>query len=123
MIAGVRLPVLAILLLLPSSAFALTPAEFAGRWSVTWDNSSKNNMTLAVSGERFSGTYTNDAGASCSVTGNFLAAAATAAVAFQIVCPLWDIRMDGRSTADGKSINGSYRAYVDGSGPFSMVKQ
>jgi hypothetical protein len=95
--------------------------DFAGRWTVTWSNASKNAMSLANKSGRFSGTYENDDKDSCSVTGNFLAS--NLHVAIQIVCPNWDIRMQGTVAKDNKTIRGNYQAYVDGVGKFVMTKQ
>jgi len=95
--------------------------DLVGRWSVTWSNTSKNAMSLANKNGRFSGTYENDDKDSCSVTGNFLVS--NQHVALQIVCPKWDIRMQGTASKDSKTIRGSYQAYVDGVGKFVMTKQ
>jgi hypothetical protein len=78
-------------------------------------------MSLANKKGRFSGAYENDDKDSCSVTGNFLAS--NQHLALQIVCPKWDIRMQGTSSKDSKTIRGSYQAYVDGVGKFVMTKQ
>lgn len=78
-------------------------------------------MSLTNKGGRFFGTYENDAKDSCSVTGNLQAE--TRRVAFQIVCPKWDIRMQGLAPPNGKTISGNYQAYVDDAGGFKMVKQ
>lgn len=112
-------------LLLPSFAgFTLAQAgadDLAGRWTVTWSNTSKNALSLANKNGRFSGAYENDDKESCSVTGNFLAS--NQHLALQIVCPKWDIRMQGTASKDSKTIRGSYQAYVDGVGKFVMTKQ
>jgi hypothetical protein len=112
-------------LLLPSFAgFGVAQAgadDLAGRWTVTWSNASTNTLTLSNKSDRFSGTYENDDKDSCTLTGNFLAS--NQHVAFQIVCPKWDIRMQGITSKDGKTIRGSYQAYVDGVGRFVMTKQ
>jgi hypothetical protein len=112
-------------LLLPAfadfSAASAGADDLAGRWSVIWSNTSKNAMTLANKNGRFTGNYENDDKDSCSVTGNFLAS--NQHVAIQIVCPKWDIRMQGTAAKDSKTIRGSYQAYVDGVGKFVMTKQ
>jgi hypothetical protein len=95
--------------------------DLAGRWTVTWSNTSKNAMSLANKNGRLSGTYENDDEESCSVTGNFLAS--NQHLAIQIVCPKWDIRMQGTASKDSKTVRGSYQAYVDGVGKFVMTKQ
>jgi hypothetical protein len=118
------LAVLACLLLPSFAGFGFAEAgadDLAGRWVVTWSNTSKNAMSLANKNGRFSGAYENDDKDSCSVTGNFLAS--NQHVALQIVCPKWDIRMQGTGSKDGKTIRGSYQAYVDGVGKFVMTKQ
>jgi hypothetical protein len=95
--------------------------DLAGSWTVTWSNTSKNEMKLASKNGRFSGSYENDDKESCSLTGNYLAS--NQHVAFQIVCPKWDIRMQGIASKDSKTVRGSYQAYVDGVGKFVMTKQ
>ena len=95
--------------------------DLAGRWAVTWSNISKNNISLANKSGRFSGTYENDDKDSCSVTGNFLAS--NRHVAIQIVCPKWDIRMQGVASKDNRTIRGNYQANVDSTGKFVMTKQ
>ncbi len=112
-------------LLLPSFAgLNLAQAgadDLSGRWTVTWSNTSKNAMSLANKNGRFSGAYENDDKDSCSVTGNFLPS--NQHLALQIVCPKWDIRMQGTAAKDSRTIRGSYQAYVDGAGKFVMTKQ
>jgi len=95
--------------------------DLAGSWTVTWSNTSKNEMKLTSKSGRFSGSYENDDKESCSLTGNYLAS--NQHVAFQIVCPKWDIRMQGIASKDSKTVRGSYQAYVDGVGKFVMTKQ
>jgi hypothetical protein len=104
------------------TGFARASADdLAGKWTVTWSNTAKNPMTLVNKSGRFSGTYENEDKDSCSLTGNFLAS--NQHVAFQIVCPKWDIRMQGIASKDNKTIRGSYQANVDGVGKFVMTKQ
>ena len=103
------------------SGFALASDDLAGRWIVTWSNTSKNAMTLVNKNGRLSGTYENEDKDSCPLTGNFLAS--NQHVALQIVCPKWDIRMQGAASKDSKTIRGSYQANVDGVGKFVMTKQ
>ena len=114
-----------ICLLLPGFAgFGLAQAgadDLVGRWTVTWSNTSKNIMSLANKNGRFSGAYENEDKISCPVTGNFLAS--NQHLALQIVCPKWDIRMQGTASKDSKTIRGSYQANVDGVGKFVMTKQ
>jgi hypothetical protein len=95
--------------------------DLEGSWNVTWSNTSKNEMSLASKNGRLSGTYQNDDKDSCSVTGNFLAS--NQHVAIQIVCPKWDIRLQGTASKDNKTVRGSYQAYVDGVGKFVMTKR
>jgi hypothetical protein len=116
----------ALVSLLLSSFAGFGPAkagadDLAGRWTVTWSNTAKNLMSLANKSGRLSGTYENDDKDSCSVTGNFLAS--NQHVALQIVCPKWDIRMQGSASKDSQTIRGGYQAYVDGVGKFVMTKQ
>jgi hypothetical protein len=104
------------------SAFAQSGADdLAGRWTVAWPNNSKNTMSLTSKNGRFSGSYESDDKESCSVTGNFQIS--NRHLAFQIVCPKWDIRMQGIAAQNGKTISGSYQAYIDGAGQFTMARQ
>jgi hypothetical protein len=95
--------------------------DLVGQWTVTWSNTSKNAMKLANKSGRLSGTYENEDKDSCSLTGNFLPS--NQHVALQIVCPKWDIRMQGVASKDNKTIRGSYQANVDSVGKFVMTKQ
>jgi hypothetical protein len=95
--------------------------DLAGRWTVAWPNNSKNTMLLTSKNGRLSGTYEDDDKDACSVTGNFQVS--NRHLAFQIVCPKWDIRMQGIAAQNGKIISGSYQAFVDGAGQFTMAKQ
>jgi hypothetical protein len=112
-------------LLAPTLAgFGLAQAgadDLAGRWAVIWSNTTKNALSLANKNGRLSGAYENDDKESCSVTGNFLPS--NRHLALQIVCPKWDIRIQGTASKDSKTIRGSYQAYVDGIGKFVMTKQ
>jgi hypothetical protein len=78
-------------------------------------------MSLALTGGRFSGNYINDDDSSCSVSGNFDPTGRR--IALQIVCPNWDIRMEGSASSDGSAVEGTYRAYIDTTGNFVMNKQ
>jgi hypothetical protein len=95
--------------------------DLVGQWTVTWSNTSKNPMTLANKSGRLSGTYENEDNDSCSLTGNFLTS--NQHVALQIVCPKWDIRMQGVASKDNKTIRGSFQANVDSIGKFVMTKR
>jgi hypothetical protein len=44
-------------------------------------------------------------------------------LAFQIVCPKWDMKMQGAASNDGRTIDGNYPAYADGVGKFTMTKR
>jgi hypothetical protein len=110
-----------LVLVLAGGAFAQSEADLSGSWTVEWlSNNSKNPMSLTLTGKRFSGSYTNDAKDSCSVSGNF--DTTSNRLALQIVCPDWDIRMEGSASADGKVIEGTYRAYIDANRQFHDVE-
>ena len=116
--------ILSILFLAVASfdATAATSAGLVGRWNVTWDNTADNNnaVTLSAREDRLSGTYTNDSQQLCPVTGNF--DPNTNLLALQVVCPDWDIRLEGAVSPDGTAVTGRYRAYVNDQGEFSMSK-
>jgi hypothetical protein len=119
-----RLPIWILLCLQGAAGSALAqsgPDALAGRWVVTWNNNSKNPVTLTLTSGRFKGIYENDGKEACSLTGNFQPS--NRRLAFQIVCPRWDIRMQGVASRDARTISGSYQAYVDATGTFTMTKQ
>jgi len=97
-------------------------ADLAGRWIVTWlDNGTKNPMSLTLKDGRFSGTYVNDTKDDCSVSGNLRES--DRRVAFQVVCPKWDMRMQGVVSADYRTIDGTYQAYIDSGAKFTMTRE
>jgi hypothetical protein len=97
-----------------------TAGDLTGRWIIRWENNTKNEnaASLTLHGDRLSGTYINDSKASCSVTGNVR----DQIFSLTIVCPQWDIRMQGHQTADGRNASGKYQAYIDTKGVFTMRK-
>ena len=44
-------------------------------------------------------------------------------VAFQIVGPQWNIRMQGVAAPNGHTISGNYQAYIDSAGTFTMAEE
>ncbi len=118
-----RLPgTLALLVLLPAGpSWARDPAALAGNWLALWPNNTRNSMSLTYTGRGFTGTYVSDDGERCPVGGN--ADPRTANVAFQVQCRSWSVRMEGAVSADGRTITGTYRAYVNASGDFTMVRR
>jgi hypothetical protein len=116
-IAGVVL-----LLAATRGALALTGAELAGNWIVSWQpDNTRNALYLSERNGRLAGTYLNDERASCSVTGNIRSL--DRRISLQIVCPKWDIRMNGVAAPDGRTVTGSYEAYIEVAGKFSMVRR
>jgi len=110
------------LLFLAMTAGQTGAAELAGRWLIRWDDNPKNENALSLSArnDRLTGTYINDSKNSCTVTGNINVR--TQEFALTIVCPAWDIRMHGSGAGDGRSAAGSYQAYVNSRGKFTMRK-
>ncbi len=104
-----------------SAAFS-SAGDLTGQWIVRWQNNPKNEnaMSLALHEGRVSGTYINDDKTSCSVTGNIRAK--TREFSLTIVCPKWDIRMQGTTSANWENASGSYQAYVNNQGKFMMKK-
>jgi hypothetical protein len=96
-------------------------SDLAGQWIVRWQNNPKNEnaLSLAISQGKLSGTYTNDSKDTCKVTGNIRGQ--TRELALTIVCPKWDIRMQGIASADWNSASGNYQAYVDNKGIFEII--
>jgi hypothetical protein len=91
-----------------------------GDWIVQWDNETDNKNVLFLSANegRITGTYFSDSDASCSVTGNLREQ--DRQFSLTIVCPDWDIRMQGTGSADWKNSSGDYQAYVKSQGRFVM---
>ncbi len=113
-----------LLILAVSNSAALSGAgDLTGQWIVRWDNNpnNENAMSLGLHEGRVSGTYINDAKASCTVTGNIQAK--TRDFSLTIVCPKWDIRMQGTISIGWKNASGGYQAYVKSQGDFTMKKR
>jgi hypothetical protein len=106
---------------LESSAASETTV-LAGRWVVRWDGNplNENALSLSFNGLRVSGTYVNDAKEQCTVTGT--ANDKTNEFALTIVCPKWDIRIQGTLAPDSRTASGSYQAYTNAHGLFTMRK-
>jgi hypothetical protein len=111
----------ALIFICGGGAWALSGSDLAGNWTVTWPNNTKNAISLSFSEERFSGTYTNDARQSCTLTGNF--SAASGSLSFHVACPSWEMRMEGQASPDGRTIQGDYKAYANATGSFTMARQ
>jgi hypothetical protein len=110
----------AALFILIVAAGQASAADLARRWIVRWGNDPKNENTLSLTlhDARLSGTYINDSKENCAVTGNIKKQ--TSKFALTIVCPRWDIRMEGSQSDNGKTAGGSYQAYIDSHGDFTM---
>jgi hypothetical protein len=76
-------------------------------------------MSLSYGNGSFSGTYINDSKDSCAVSGNF--DDKTSGLMLMVECPKWEIRMEG-TAASGTMVRGSYRAYGQVHGGFTMTK-
>jgi hypothetical protein len=110
------------LAIFPGSALAQSAQDsIAGDWIAVWSKNNTNPLHLENKGGRLSGTYKNDKPDTCAVTGNF--AALNRHLALTIVCPDWDIRMEGQLSSDGKTVKGAYQAYVDTHGEFTMARR
>lgn len=97
---------------------ALDANELRGGWFVYWPNATKNKISLNYGDGKYSGTYVNDEKANCTITGNF---SGPRSVILHIVCPKWDIRMEGAVTARNE-VEGEYLAYGDSKGRFFMTR-
>ena len=104
-----------------TDAYALNISDLDGRWTVAWPNNTKNTLRLTYSGGGYSGIYVSDDGALCPTTASFKSA--TGAVSFHVVCPTWNVHMNGTVAANGASVSGSYVAHGSSKGSFSMTRQ
>lgn len=97
--------------------------NLSGPWIVQWPNNTRNSMTLNVGDKkvRYFGTFESDDKSTCRVTGSYQAS--NRRVALQITCPNWDARLQGAVSPDGRSVSGSYQAFVDSSGQFTMTRK
>jgi len=112
-------------LIFPGSAFCLHGNQLSGSWTVTWANDAKNQNAMSLTYKdddgSFSGAYINDSKESCPVSGSF--ARTTSHLTLLVKCSTWEIEMEGTASSDAKSVKGSYRAYGDAAGTFTMTKQ
>jgi len=116
----VTFAIILLALIFSGSAFALSASDLDGRWTVTWPNNSRNAIKLTHSGGSVSGIYVSDDGALCPVSVSLVAT--TGSVTFHVVCPKWDIKMNGVASPNGGAVNGSYLAYGNATGQFAMLK-
>ena len=100
------------------TARALDADTLAGAWQVTWENQSRNLLTLKAHGDRLAGSYTSDDGSSCATYGRVTARR----LELHVLCPNWSIDMDGTPAADGKTVAGTYFAYGNSRGQFNMAR-
>lgn len=121
MFLALMIVVFAFMGVLPSqSGEAVT--DFSGKWVVRWlSNDTQNSMSLTQANGKFTGTYTSDNKDLCSVSGEF--APSNSGITLVILCPKWDIQLDGFPTLDGKMIVGKYLAYGSATGGFIMTKE
>jgi hypothetical protein len=96
--------------------------DISGAWTAVWSNNNRNDLVLGYSGgQQLTGTYVNDAKAACAVTGNVLDGVKR--FVLTVRCPHWDLLMEGVVAGDGRTAKGSYRAYGNATGPFTMVRR
>jgi hypothetical protein len=103
-----------VVLCFPLLALSQSIADLNGHWTVVWLRNTayaRNALALTSSGDSLSGTYIDDAGDSCSVSGVFAAAgsAAGSTVTLHVACPNWSIRMQGVVALNGKMVKGDYQ--------------
>jgi hypothetical protein len=95
--------------------------DYAGTWTVKWlSNNSQNSMTLEQKAGHLSGSYNNDVGESCPVTGQYLSE--TRDIKIKIECPTWTIKLRGFGSQSGSMITGDYTATGGAIGKFVMSK-
>jgi hypothetical protein len=114
--------------LLLGALLALVPAtgavaqDIAGAWVAVWSNHSRNDLVLGHSGgQQLSGSYVNDAKDHCTITGNLLDGVKR--FVLTVRCPHWDILMEGVVAGDSRTAKGSYRAYGNATGQFTMMRR
>jgi hypothetical protein len=96
--------------------------DYSGNWTVKWlSNNSLNSMTLAQKAGQLSGTYSNDLGESCPVTGEYHSD--NRDIEISIECPGWSIDLTGFGSQNGSMITGNYSATGDATGRFVMAKE
>jgi hypothetical protein len=96
--------------------------DYSGKWIIKWlSNNSQNSMTLAQKAGDLSGTYSNDLGESCPVTGEYRSDSRD--IEIEIECPIWEIELRGFGSQNGSMITGEYSASGDATGRFVMAKE
>ncbi len=101
-------------------AVAANPPDISGNWLIKWDSGPPNALVLANTGGDLSGTYTNDAKQTCSVTGRY--GAANRDFAVHIQCSNYNVELQGSLSADGATGPGKYWFKGTMTGTFTMVR-
>jgi hypothetical protein len=102
-------------------AIAAPETDLTGTWTFTWDNDPKNSniATVRTKDGTFTGIYTNDSKDKCPLAGRMIP---PGKVKIAIVCPKWDIVAEG-AIGSANSASGSYIAYGDSKGTFTMSRK
>jgi hypothetical protein len=100
--------------------FAANLPDISGNWLIKWDSGPPNALFLTNTGGDLSGTYTNDAKQTCSVTGHYSAANRDFAVHIQ--CSNYNVELQGSLSADGATAPGKYWFKGTMTGTFTMAR-
>jgi hypothetical protein len=102
-------------------AFAASASDISGNWVIKWDSGPPNALSLTTNADGdLSGTYTNDAKQTCSVTGHY--GAATRDFAVHIKCSNYNVELEGSLSADGATAPGKYWFKGTMTGTFTMAR-
>lgn len=110
-------------ILLPANAWSAGKfAPLTGTWIVRWmESDGTNPITLTEAGGVLAGTYKNDKGVVCPITGERLSNGS--GMKFTVTCPDWRIEMEGAATPSARMAAGTYLAYGNAAGAFVMTRQ
>jgi len=95
----------------------LLAGNFSGEWRIYWSNMTANNMNLKADNASLVGTYINDLGKECQVTGS----SNGDLVSFVIRCQKWQVNCSGELASTG-AVEGTFQMDDGTSGAFQMLR-
>jgi hypothetical protein len=100
-----------------STQGVLFAGNFSGEWRIYWSNMTANNMNLNANNNSLVGSYINDSGKDCQVTGSLNGDL----VSFVIRCQKWQVNCSGELASTGV-VEGTFRMDDGTAGAFRMLR-
>jgi hypothetical protein len=92
-------------------------SSLTGNWRITWlKGGTPNKIKLTDSDGAITGTFAEDVGESCPVTGSY----ASGTITLQVTCAKFTVQMKGQ--LKDLEVTGNYVAYGNATGEFKMEK-